>query len=697
MKILLQHLGNGRTYLQDVPAPAPQRGHILIRTVRSVVSPGTERMLVEFGRGNLLKKAQQQPERVRQVLTKMRTDGLLPTIQAVRRKLDQPIPLGYCNAGVVIGVGEGVDGFSVGDRVASNGYHAEVVSIPKNLVAKIPDDVSFDEAAFAPLAAIALHGFRISTAAVGETVAVIGLGLVGSLAAQWAKLAGCQVVGFDVSERAVTRAGLAGITSYNSTTNNADAIVRSRTGERGADAVLICTATDSAEPLRTATELCRSGASIILLGTAGMEIPRRAFFDKEIRFQVSRSYGPGRYDPAYEVGGQDYPVAHARWTAGRNIAAAVAAMSPSVAGNKLDVSALPTAAMDFEDSPTAYEAGHGTGTLATIFKYRRADQAGIEDRTIRTASSERPADAKGVGIIGAGPFVQGTLLPLFQALGAPLQCISSKTGASAGILAGKFGIPVSSSDYRAVIDDPAIGLVVIATPHNTHAALACEALQAGKAVYVEKPLALSFTELHSIASAIATGSGFVHVGHNRRFAPLAAKAKAALPTAVPRHIVATINAGVAPAPPGGRFLGEAGHWIDLCAFLADASVQAVNAIAAPDAGSTLLQMIFADGSTASLQYLTAGSARYEKERVEIHSAGVTAVIRAWRRLDIWSGGAHKTVRASQDKGHRAQLAAVLEGFKLGGAAPVPMKETMNVSRALLAAVQSAQERRWVEV
>jgi threonine dehydrogenase-like Zn-dependent dehydrogenase len=289
MKILLQHLGNGRTTLEDVPAPCTQAGHVLIRTTRSVVSAGTERMLVEFGRGNLLQKARQQPERVQQVLNKMRTDGVLPTIQTVRRKLDQPIPLGYCNAGVVVGVGAGVEGFAVGDRVVSNGHHAEVVSVPKNLVAKIPDDVRDEDAAFAPLAAIALHGFRLSEARVGDTVVVIGLGLVGTLAGHWASIAGCRVIGFDVSAAAVERPVPFDIQAYNLTTANAEAVVRSLTGGRGADVVLVCTSTASADPLNTAVTVCRAGGSVVLIGTAGIELQRRPLFDKEIRLQVSRN------------------------------------------------------------------------------------------------------------------------------------------------------------------------------------------------------------------------------------------------------------------------------------------------------------------------------------------------------------------------------------------------------------------------
>jgi len=693
MKILLQHLGNGKTFLQSVPAPSLQKGHVLIRTTCSVVSPGTERMLVDFGKGNLLQKARQQPERVRQVLNKMRTDGLLPTLQIVRRKLDQPIPLGYCNAGVVIGVGEGVEGFSVGDRVASNGHHAEVVSVPKNLVAKIPDDVPDEEAAFAPLAAIALHGFRSSGAGVGDTVLVIGLGLVGTLAAQWALIAGCKVLGFDVNDDAVLRSNKE-FPAYNNATTDAEAVVRSQTGGRGADAVLVCTATESTGPLQTAAAVCRAGGSVMLLGTAGIELPRRALFDKEIKFGVSRSYGPGRYDMAYERGGVDYPVQYARWTAGRNIEAALAAMSETGSRRPLYISDIPRAVLPFDQAPSWYSAPPDPAMLATVFRY--SGEVSTE-RVLHATSAAPRNNATGIGILGAGPFVQGTLLPILKSLGAPLASIGSKTGVSAGILAEKFFIPASTSDYRAVIDEPDVGLVVIATPHDTHALLVTEALAAGKAVYVEKPLALSGEEMQSVEDACAQGKGFLHVGHNRRFAPLAVKAKALLQDGIPRHIIATVNAGIAPAPPGGRFVGEAGHWMDLCAFFADAPITAVNAFASPDVESTMVQMQFKHGSTASLQYITAGSARYEKERIEIHSAGTTAVIRAWRRLDVWSGGAGKTTRATQEKGHRAQLAAVVEAFKKGEPGPVPLEVTMNVSRALLAAVQSVRERRWVEV
>lgn len=693
MKILLQHLGNGRTFLQEVPAPSPQHGHLLIRTTCSVVSPGTERMLVEFGKGNLLQKARQQPERVRQVLNKMRTDGVLPTVQAVRRKLDQPIPLGYCNAGVVIGIGAGVEGFAIGDRVASNGYHAEVVSVPKNLVAKIPDDVRDEDAAFAPLAAIALHGFRLSEARVGETVVVIGLGLVGTLAAQWAAIAGCRVVGFDVRAAAVERIAAVGMPAYDLAAANAEAVVRSATGGRGADAVLICTSTTGAEPLHTAAAVCRAGGSVVLLGTASIEISRRPFFDKEIRFQVSRSYGPGRYDTTYERGGVDYPVQYARWTAGRNIEAALQAMRAG-SGGRLDMSAIPTAEVAFDNAAAWYTAPLDASVLAAIFRYN-AD-APIE-QTISIGTAHQKAQGCGVSILGAGMFVQGTLLPTLSELRAPLHSIGSKTGASAGILAKRFNIPTSTSDYRTVLDDPAVGLVVIATPHETHAALVSEALNAGKAVFVEKPLAIAKDEMAAVEKILLETSGFLQVGHNRRFAPLAVKAKGLLQAGVPRHIVITVNAGVAPAPIGGRFVGEAGHWIDLCAAFADAPIVAVSASAGQSGDISGAQLQFGDGSSATIQYLTEGSARYEKERIEVHSAGTTIVIRAWRRLEVWSSGGKSVTRAAQDKGHRAQFAAVLEAWEKGSLPPVPVEETLNVSRALLAVVESAQERRWIDV
>lgn len=692
MKILLQHLGNGSTTLEDVPTPGVQAGHVLVRTTCSVVSPGTERMLVEFGRGNILQKARQQPERVRQVLNKMRTDGWRPTMQAVRRKLGQPIPLGYCNAGVVIGVGAGVNGFAIGDRVASNGYHAEVVSVPKTLVAKIPDDVRDEDAAFAPLAAIALHGFRLSEATVGETVVIIGLGLVGTLAAQWAVAAGCRVIGFDISEVAVRRAEASGMQAYDLTKASAEAVVKSLTGGHGADAVLVCTSTASAEPMQTAVVICRAGGSVVLLGTAGIELPRRPLFDKEIRFQVSRSYGPGRYDAAYEAGGADYPIQYARWTAGRNIEAALQAMRTG-AGARLNLASIPATEVVFEDAPAQYAAPHDSSILAIIFRYRPDPSVA---RTVVNIPYSQRAEGRGVGILGAGSFVQGTLLPLLKELGAPLHSIGSKTGASAGILAKRFDVPVSTSDYRTVLDDLAVGLVVIATPHESHAPLVREALGAGKAVFVEKPLAISMDELDGIEGLLDENS-FLHVGHNRRFALLAVKAKSALQAGVPRHIVITVNAGVAPAPKGGRFVGEAGHWIDLCAFLAGAPIAAASAAGAGGGDVLGAQLLFTDGSTASIQYLSEGSARYEKERIEIHSAGTTMVIRAWRRLEVWRGGGSSVTRAAQDKGHKAQLAAVLDAWKKGGAPPVSLSETMNVSRALLAVVQSAQERRWIDV
>jgi predicted dehydrogenase len=691
MKILLQHLGNGRTTLEEVPAPGIQTGHVLIRTTRSVVSPGTERMLVEFGKGNLLQKAQQQPERVRQVLNKMRTDGVLPTIRAVRHKLDQPIPLGYCNAGLVIGVGAGVNGFSIGDRVACNGAHAEVVSVSKNLVTKIFDDVPDEEAAFAPLAAIALHGYRLGSTSVGETVVIIGLGVVGLLAAQWAALAGCLVIGFDVSDTAVERARKLGIAAHNSGTGTAAAIIEAYTNGRGADAVLVCTTTQSREPLDTAAALCRRRGKVVLLGTADIQLNRRTFFDKELQFEVSRSYGPGRYDAAYEKAGQDYPDAYVRWTAGRNIEAAVQLMRPG--HSRLQVGELISSRIAFEDAPSWYAGISSDGGLATVFEYTAQSET---LRVVQYSSHARAEMSSGIGLLGAGPFVQGTLLPALVATDAVPNIIVSKNGVSAGIAAKKYGIGAAASDHRATLEDPSIGLVVIATPHETHASLVLEALEAGKAVYVEKPLALNRTDLDAIEAVLERTGAFLYVGHNRRFAPLAQKARSLLPAGVPKHIIVTVNAGQATTPEGGRFLGEGGHWVDLCVALAGHSVTSVRG-SASIGEDVHAELQLGSNAIAAVHYLTTGAARYEKERIEIHAGGQSLVIRNWRKLQVWNAKGATTSRSAQDKGHTAQMAAVIKAWRAGQAPPVPLEETMNVSRALIAVMESIGTGTWVKV
>ena len=521
MKMLVQQLRNGVPQLLEVPLPQVRAGYLLIQTTCSAVSGGTENMLLRFGRSNWLQKARQQPAQVRLVLEKVQKDGLAATWASVKAKLETPVAMGYCNAGKVIAVGIGVTDFKVGDRVASNGPHGEIVSVPQNLVQKIPDGVTDEAAAFTPLAAIALHGIRLAQPTFGETFVVLGLGTVGNLAAQLLVQNGCKVIGFDKDLRAVERAQKMGIPAAVLDAVSA-AMVSNVTNGLGADGVLIATASESSEPIRFATEAARAGGRLVLIGTADIQMDRNLFFKKELKFTVSSSYGPGRYDPAYEEKGQDYPAAQVRWTAGRNFSAVLESMRSGA----LQVEPLIGDRMAIADYEQAY-AGTGTNYGTAVFRYSPAEIALPQGNNKTKNTAGLQPTGTGIGFIGAGSFAQGMLLPLLQKEGVSVASICSAGGLSAGVAAKKFGIGLALSDAQQLLSDSAINSVFILTRHHQHAQLTADALTAGKHVFVEKPLALSGAELEQVTAAYAgTTAQILTVGFNRRFAPLAGKLKA---------------------------------------------------------------------------------------------------------------------------------------------------------------------------
>jgi predicted dehydrogenase/threonine dehydrogenase-like Zn-dependent dehydrogenase len=703
MKQLLQDLRTGTVELAEVPRPLVRPGHLLVATGKSLISTGTERMLVEFGKAGWIDKARQQPDKVRQVLRKVRTDGLTPTIEAVRAKLDQPLPLGYCNFGRVLEVGAGVTGFAPGDRVVSNGPHAEVVCVPVNLCAKVPDGVSDSEAAFTVLSAIAVQGIRLAAPTLGETFAVVGLGLIGLITVQLLRANGCRVVGIDIASSREETARLCGASAFvNSSAEDAVAAAMAATGGRGMDGVLITAATRSSEPVSQAAKMCRKRGRIVLVGVSGLELSRGDFFEKELTFQVSCSYGPGRYDPEYEEKGHDYPFGLVRWTEQRNFEAVLELM----ASGRLDVRPLIGKTVPLEAAPAVYEdlSGEGAG-LGILIEYPGICAEGAATVAATHPSLSLPAAPAGkaaVGVAGSGSFATAVLLPAFKEAGARLMTVASAKGVSAARAAKKFGFASATADFDAVLSDPAVNAVVIATRHDAHARMAAAALRAGKHVFVEKPLALDEEQLEEVIRAYeeACGKAPLHlvVGFNRRFAPHVVKMKSLLAGAAePKAFLMTVNAGTIPASHwtqdpevgGGRIIGEGCHFVDLLRFLAGSAITDVQARAvggSPSDGiredKAVITLAFAGGSIGTIHYLANGHKSFPKERLEVFCGGRILVLDNFRRLSAYGWKGFRSDRLwKQDKGHAAEVAAFVTAVETGGPPPIPFDEIVEVTRA----------------
>ena len=701
MKQLTQHLQTGATRLEDVPAPQAQAGQILVQTTRSLVSLGTERMLVEFGKANLVQKARQQPDKVKQVLDKIKADGLLPTLEAVFNKLGQPLPLGYCNVGKVVAVGAGVSSFQVGDRVASNGPHAEYVSVPENLAAHIPEGVSDEEACFTVIGAIGLQGIRLLAPTFGETVVVIGLGLIGLLSAELLQANGCRVIGIDLDEEKLAIARAKGIFTINPAQGD-DPVqaVLAQTGA-GADGVLITASAKTDEIISQAARMSRKRGRIVLVGVVGLNLRRAEFYEKELSFQVSCSYGPGRYDEQYEQQGRDYPLGFVRWTEKRNFEAVLQALK----SGQLQVAPLITEVVPLEDYQRIYGQIGQSRAIASILSY-----PGEAPPVGRVAVHERSFQGqKGViGIIGAGNYTQMTLLPALK--GAPIKYIASAGGLSGTALAKKHGIAHSATDWQELLRDEEVDTLLITTRHHLHAPMAIAGLQAGKHVFVEKPLCLRAEELEEIIAAYAASSGTLTVGYNRRFSPHAQRMKALLPPGAPKNFIATMNAGHIPpeswvhdrSTGGGRILGEACHYIDLLAFLSGSPVVAVcmNALGTHPAENTdnaSLLLKFANGDQGAIHYFSNGHKSYAKERIEAYAEGKTLILDNFRTLEGYGFRGFSKLKARQDKGHQAQFRELLARIRQGGPPLIPFEELVNVSAASFAALRSLREGVWGEV
>ncbi|MBV7562421.1 bi-domain-containing oxidoreductase [Pseudomonas sp. sia0905] len=706
MKQVLQDLGNGVTTLMDAPAPKATAGSLVISSLVTLISAGTERMLVGFGKASYIEKARQQPEKVKVVLEKIRTDGLMTTIDAVQSKLAQPLPLGYCNVGVVAEVGAGVEGLKIGDRVVSNGPHADVVKVPKNLCVRIPDEVDDESASFVVVASIGLQGIRLAKPTLGEAFVVTGVGLIGLLTVQLLRAQGCRVLAIDFDESKLELARQFGADICNPGKGEdpvAAGLAFSR--GRGVDGVIITASTKSSDPVTQAARMSRKCGRIILVGVTGLELNRADFYEKELTFQVSCSYGPGRYDPFYEEKGQDYPVGFVRWTEQRNFEAVL----DMLASGQLSVKPLITHRFAFEDAPQAYQAlTEDKAGLGILLQYRSdiAERA-VRQVTLHTSTGFNPQHPV-MGFIGAGNYASRMLIPAFKAAGAQFHTIVTAGGINGVIHGAKAGFAEASTDIEAMLANPIINTVAIVTRHDSHAGLVCQALKAGKNVFVEKPLAITQPELDEVKATYAAlqQSGHVPqlmVGFNRRFSPQVQRIKALLEAVrEPKSFIMTMNAGAIPANHwtqdpalgGGRIIGEACHFIDLMRFLAGSQIVSIQARRMGDApgldvaeDKASITLGFADGSFGTILYLANGASSFPKERIEVFAGGQVLQLDNFRKLKGfgWRGFSRLNLW-KQDKGQNACAAAFLQAIEKGSAA-IPVDEIFEVARATIEVAQ----------
>jgi predicted dehydrogenase/threonine dehydrogenase-like Zn-dependent dehydrogenase len=706
VKQVVQNYRTGELLVDDVPIPAARAGGLLIRTRASVVSAGTEKSKVDLARKTLVGKAMARPDQVRKVLDTLKKEGVVNTYNKVKNKLDSLSPLGYSAAGTVVAVGEGCAGFSVGDRVACAGAgyanHAEVNWVPVNLCTPIPDGVAFEQAAFATIGAIALQGVRQAEAAFGELIVVIGLGLIGQLTVQLLRAAGCQVVGVDLDPAKVERARASGANQALLRSDDVAGHVHGLSQGRGADAVIITAAAPSNDPFILAGDIARDRAKVVLVGAVPIEVPRSPYYEKELDVRLSRSYGPGRYDPGYEEGGIDYPAGYVRWTENRNMAAFLAAIS----AGQLPIDSLITHRVPLIEAGRAYDLISGKLAepfLGVVLTYPSGDDT-ADNRPIPTPAVARHAGKVRIAFIGAGSFAGGTLIPALKAMPeVTLGVVCTASGLTARDTAIRHRFEYSVSDPDQILDDDDIGAVFIATRHDSHADLAARALARGKAVFVEKPLALTTGDLDRVMTAARENPALM-VGFNRRFSPYTRKVQQALAaTSGARVIHIRVNAGPIdpdswihdPAVGGGRLLGEACHFVDLALALAGARPirVAAAALGQPDPDARLrdnaaITVEFDDGAIASILYTSKGDMALGKERVEVFAGGTSAVIDDFQSATIVRGGKTDRTKGKQDKGHTAELTRFIHMLTRGTPSPIDLDQLRASTLATLAIVES---------
>lgn len=716
MKQLLQNIKNGKTTIEDVPVPTPREGMALVKVAASLVSAGTERMVVEFAEKSLVGKARSRPDLLKQVLDKAKREGLAPTMQAAFNRLDQPMALGYSSAGAIVALGKHTQGFRVGQRVAcaGGGYavHAEYNIVPCNLLTPLPKNVGFESAAFTTLGAIALHGFRLAEPQLGENVAIIGLGLLGLLTIQLASAAGCNVLGIDLDPKRIKLASSLGLEAVSR--KQAESASQAFTNNIGFDSIIICADTPSNDPVELAGAIARDRARVVATGAVGLNIPRKIYYEKELSFINSRSYGPGRYDTNYEESGVDYPIGYIRWTEGRNFQAVVDLLS----SRKLKVESLITHRFPIEDGIQAYEVITGKKKepfLGVVLTYPETVEKLESSKVVRfNMPTFKPANCK-LGVLGAGLFANATLLPViknnkdFELVG-----IASSGGLHAQHSGKKFGFQYATSSEDEIINDPDINTVAILTRHDSHAELVVKALKAGKHVFVEKPLAINRHQLSVISKQLAKtdypSSSFrtgclLLAGFNRRFSPLAQSLHTQLAARnEPLHAHYRVNAGYIPLNHwtqdenlgGGRIIGEACHFIDLITFLVGAPPASVTAHALPDDGkyredNVSMTFTFPDGSLGIVDYLANGDKSLPKERLEVFCGGMIAVLDDYVSLTTVKDGKKKVESRAQDKGWREEMAAFARAIRGESEAPIPYEQLIGVTKSTFAAVESLRK------
>ncbi len=721
MKQLLQDARTGELEVAEVPAPQLLPGCVLVQVAASLVSAGTERASSEFASKGLLAKAKARPDLVRDVLAKLRRDGLLSTLQAVRSRLDQPQSVGYSSAGLVFAVGEGVADINVGDRVACAGagyaVHADLACVPRLLVAKIPDsrDVSFEQAAFGTVGAICLHGLRTAEVSLGDTIAVIGLGLLGQITVQLLKAAGCRVFGIDILRQRADLALASGAEAACVTAEEFRDLCFQKTGGVGVDSVLITAETPSSEPVNLAAELARDRAIVVAIGTVGMELQRKLYYEKELDFRVSRSYGPGRYDAAYEQKGRDYPIGHVRWTETRNLEAFL----QLIAEGKLKLPSLITHRFPMAQATRAYDLILGRTdepSLGVLITYPDAEPGASRNfaEKIPVTVAAAATSSVGVGVLGAGTFAQNTLLPALKKIAdVSFLGVCNATGPRSRHVAEKFGFSYCANSEQDILKDPKVKAVIIATRHNLHARQVLAALDARKAVFCEKPLCLTEDELAAIVRAALPGRAgapvapsLLMVGFNRRFAPMAVQLRQFVSEIhEPLAIHYRVNAGCLPADHwvndpeqgGGRILGEACHFVDFLCFLAGTYPVEVQGKTLRNSGqysmdNVLATLKFANGTVGTISYLANGDKSASKERVEVFGGGSVAILEDFRRLELVRHGRRKVTRArwGQDKGHKAEMQAFIDAVRGKIAESIPFEQIVGSTLATLRLQNSCQ-------
>jgi len=707
MKQVVQDFRAGTTSVIDVPVPQLKPNMALVRNSASLVSVGTERALVAFASKNILGKARSRPDLVRQVVDKARREGILTTIDAVRTRLDQPLPLGYSSAGTIVQVGPGLADFQVGDRVACAGgghaVHAEYVLVPKNLLAKIPENVDFEAAAFTTLGSIALHGFRLANPTLGESVAVIGLGVLGLLAAGVARAAGCKVFGIDVDPDRVAFAQQLGFAAV--ARDEAESAALGFTKGMGFDVVQICADTPEDDTVILAGEITRDRGRVISTGVVGIGLPRKTYFEKELSFIVSRSYGPGRYDKNYEEDGVDYPIGYVRWTEQRNLSAFLEILATEA----FDVHPLISHRFPIERAEEAYallSSEKAEPFLGVVIAYpgSEADVEPLARKIVLSTTTADGSDDVRLGVIGAGNFAKAVMLPIMQGSGVQRVGLTAATGISATETAKRFGFEYAATESDEILADDRVNAVAILTRHDLHAPLVLQALKADKHVFCEKPLAIVPNDLRTIAKALEGSDRILAVGFNRRFAPYAAELKKFLLSVnEPLIMNYRVNAGLLPqdhwlhdpAQGGGRIIGEGCHFIDFLSFVASSPIKSIMAKGTPSddryrEDNVILMLKYQNGSVGTITYVANGDRSLPKERLEVFGGGSVAILDDFRRLELISDG-RKSVRKNrwrQDKGHRPEWEAFMRAVREGGPPPIPYQELFDVSLASILALDA---------